>query len=172
MLNAEVVKTRIAELDLEPIKFKLADTEKYDAKEIAVVDKWYRRFLFMAWKMPKTAVVVPEPIDKMWHHHILDTRKYADDCKTVFGEFLHHFPYFGLRGDEDARALRVAFQKTSELMQGEFGENSAEELAQLRPEWAEEDAASSCSDCSGIWAMPSSSLPYGEVRPRYTQASS
>lgn len=31
-------------------------------------------------------------IDEMWHEHILDTRKYSDDCQTVFGYYLHHTP--------------------------------------------------------------------------------
>lgn len=167
MLNPELVQKRIAELDLEPIKFKLATSDGYNANEIAVVDKWYRRFLLLAWKYPDMPVVVPEPIDAMWHHHILDTRKYAEDCATVFGQFLHHFPYFGLRGEEDARALRLAFQKTNDLMRAEFGESPTVALAQCRPEWAEEEAASSCSDCSGVWAK-TTSLPQGETRPRFT----
>lgn len=167
MTNSDLVQKRIAELDLEPIKFKLAVSDGYTADEIAAVEKWYRRFLFLAWKRPDMAVVIPEPIDAMWHHHILDTRKYAEDCAAVFGQFLHHFPYFGLRGDDDARALRTAFKNTNDVIMTEFGETPTAELARLRPEWAQEEMASSCSDCSGVWAT--GTLPQGEARPRFAQ---
>ena len=165
-MKANEIKRRIEGIDLEPIKFKLSKLEGYSIDEINVVEKWYRRFLFLAWRHPSSAVVVPEPIDAMWHHHILDTKKYADDCSRVFGDFLHHFPYFGLRGDEDARALRAAFKRTSALMDEEFGENAADALAKLRKEWAADESASSCSDCSGIWPAATGSLPHGELRPR------
>jgi hypothetical protein len=118
------VQSRIDKLDLEPIKFKLAKASNFTNDEIALTEKWYRRFLFLAWKYPDRAIVIPEPVDEMWHHHILDTRKYADDCNSAFGEFLHHFPYFGLRGADDARALRQAFEETNEIMQGQYGENA------------------------------------------------
>jgi hypothetical protein len=164
MENTRLVAERIQELDLEPIKFKLAKDEGYSHQEIAVIDLWYRRFLFLGWKYSDRPIVVPKPIDAMWHHHILDTRKYAEDCKAAFGQFLHHFPYFGVRGDDDARALRAAFFQTKELMQKEFGENASDALADLRAEWSSEEAASSCSDCSSMWAV--SILPDGEIRPR------
>ncbi len=61
-------------------------------------------------------------LDSFWHAHILDTMKYADDCEQIFGHFLHHFPYFGLRGEEDAQHLQDAFAETKRLYQAEFGE--------------------------------------------------
>lgn len=35
-------------------------------------------------------------VDKVWHSHITDTRRYPADCKKCFGEYMHHYPYFGL----------------------------------------------------------------------------
>jgi hypothetical protein len=58
----------------------------------------------------------------MWHYHILDTRAYHGDCQRVFGGYFHHFPYFGLRGDDDARRLQAAFAKTKALYEETFGE--------------------------------------------------
>lgn len=153
-------------LDLEPIKFKLGRDEGYTASEIAAVDKWYRRFLILASKYPDRALVIPAAVDAMWHHHILDTRKYESDCKAIFGATLHHFPYFGMRGEDDARALRLAFEATNALMQEEFGEDAASDLAKLRVEWADEEAASSCSDCSGNTG-PFAITPIGDARPGY-----
>jgi hypothetical protein len=60
-------------------------------------------------------------MDLFWHYHILDTIKYAEDCALIFGRFLHHFPYLGLRGDEDASRLRIAWQQTQALYALEFG---------------------------------------------------
>ena len=31
-------------------------------------------------------------VDIVWHTHILFTRKYHNDCKEIFGEYLHHLP--------------------------------------------------------------------------------
>ena len=46
----------------------------------------------------------------MWHRHILDTRAYASDCERIFRNFMHYFPYFGLRGEADAVALESALR--------------------------------------------------------------
>ena len=54
--------------------------------------------------------------------HILDTRKYAADCEATFGHFLHHFPYLGLRGADDMKALASAFDAMQQLYLKEFGE--------------------------------------------------
>lgn len=39
-------------------------------------------------------LVPTRDIDTVWHYHILDTHKYASDCKVVFGYFLHHNPNY------------------------------------------------------------------------------
>ena len=44
-----------------------------------------------------------------------------EDCDKVFGGFLHHFPYFGMRGAEDAAALSQAYDETLSLYEAEFG---------------------------------------------------
>ena len=45
----------------------------------------------------------------------------AVDCRRVFGFYLHHFPYFGMRGPDDAAALARAGERTRELYEAEFG---------------------------------------------------
>ena len=60
-------------------------------------------------------------VDKFWHLHILDTEKYIEDCRHCFGSILHHFPYFGMRGDQDAANLQSAYGKTFVLYQQAFG---------------------------------------------------
>jgi hypothetical protein len=61
-------------------------------------------------------------VDTFWHYHILDTMKYAADCENVFGYFLHHFPYIGLRGEDDEAAHQHAGSRMQELYEATFGE--------------------------------------------------
>lgn len=98
-------------LDLEPIIIKAMDSEEGYGWPFAFADrvsKEYRRFLILCLEHRqdnKYLIVPSKPVDKFWHLHILDTRKYIEDCQYCFGSMLHHFPYFGMRGDQDAANL-------------------------------------------------------------------
>src|SRR3954454_15487898 len=107
----EQVVGAIQTLDLEPIKVKLMDAEEGQGWSRQYVDQMelaYRRFLTLIVKYPEQTIAPNKDVDKFWHGHILDTMKYAEDCERVFGFFLHHFPYFGMRGEEDAANLANA----------------------------------------------------------------
>lgn len=119
----EEVAERINAIDLTWVKWKLMDKNEGKGWEQAKVDDIevrYKRFLLLS-ATADLDVVPTTDIDSMWHYHILDTRAYAADCQTVFGGFFHHFPYFGLRGPEDAANLRSAFEATCELYWKTFG---------------------------------------------------
>ena len=115
----------IQALDLGMIKFKATrredgygwSDEYADAMEVA-----YKRYLILHAKHPEMTLAPEQDIDRFWHMHILDTRKYAADCEATFGHFLHHFPYLGLRGADDAKALDSAFDAMQQLYMKEFGE--------------------------------------------------
>lgn len=116
---------RIESLDLECIKVKLMDPEEgkgWSLEQADHAEKWYKRYLFFCAKYDDLPLVPLGDIDHFWHQHILDTRKYAADCEHVFGFFLHHFPYFGMRGDDDAAALDSAGDQTLALFQEEYSE--------------------------------------------------
>jgi hypothetical protein len=111
-------------LDLGPVKFKLMDPQEGEGWSRAFVEHMetqYKRYLTLVAKYPREAIAPAKDVDKFWHAHILDTRKYIDDCERVFGFYLHHFPYFGLRGADDAAALAKAGERTRELYEAEFG---------------------------------------------------
>jgi hypothetical protein len=94
----------IDRLDLEPIKFKIACKEDgygWSNEHIERMEVAYRRFLKLLAQHPEKQLAPTRDIDAFWHAHILDTRKYAADCERIFGGFLHHYPYLGLRGDMD-----------------------------------------------------------------------
>jgi hypothetical protein len=115
----------IEALDLELIKFKATRREDGYGWSPDYADKMelaYKRYLILHAKYPDMILAPDQDIDRFWHMHILDTRKYAADCEATFGHFVHHFPYLGLRGDDDARALQSAFTSMQALYVHEFGE--------------------------------------------------
>src|SRR5262245_28068934 len=119
------VTAAIHALDLDPIKFKLMDHEEgqgWSREHADRVELAYRRFLVLYATYPEETLAPSKDVDKFWHGHILDTLKYADDCDRVFGRFLHHFPYFGLRGAEDAANLARAAETTQGLYRRQFGD--------------------------------------------------
>ncbi len=121
----EEIVAAIQALDLEPIKFKLMDTEEGQGWSREYVEQMaiaYKRFLTLSVKYPEETIAPSKDVDKFWHGHILDTMKYAEDCQNVFGYFVHHFPYFGMRGEEDAANLAEAGRTTKRLYEQEFGE--------------------------------------------------
>jgi hypothetical protein len=111
-------------LDLDPIKLKLMDKAEGHGWTRAQADQnelEYKRFLALLAKYPDQSIAPTTEVDKFWHGHILDTMKYAEDCENVFGYFLHHFPYFGMRGEQDAADLVNAFMNMQRLHEQEFG---------------------------------------------------
>ena len=108
----------ILSLDLEMIKLKLQDEEEGQGWSREYCDEAeieYKRYLILKHEHPEKEIVPNGVIDKFWHQHILDTIKYADDCQKLFGKFIHHFPYFGMNGKEDAQNLINAFEETKML---------------------------------------------------------
>lgn len=120
----EEVVTAIHALDLEPIKFKLMDPEEgkgWSRETVERLETEYKQFLTLLVKYPDAVIAPSKDVDAFWHGHILDTMKYAEDCERVFGYFLHHFPYFGMRDADDAAALAQAARTTQALLAKEFG---------------------------------------------------
>lgn len=137
---AEALERLAADLDLSGIRFKLANPEEGLAPELALLDLMegeYRRFLALRLAYPEAEIVPCKLVDEMWHRHILDTRAYARDCERIFGGFMHHFPYFGLRGEADAQALHDAYADTLALYREAFGEPPADT-------WISPDAKRRC----------------------------
>ncbi|EKF62435.1 hypothetical protein B194_4715 [Serratia plymuthica A30] len=89
-----------------------------------MTEQYYKNFLYLNKKYGREVkVIVPSlAIDEFWHHHILDTRSYITDCNHIFGYYFHHYPYFGMRSDEDYKNLNEAFEITQIIYEEEFGE--------------------------------------------------
>lgn len=124
-MNSEQHFAPIAALDLDPIKAKLMHGESGEGWSLAYADAVefeYRRFLYLMKKYPNEQAAPLFDVDVFWHYHILDTMKYATDSEAVFGYFLHHFPYVGLRGEQDLEAHHHVGQRMRELYEGTFGD--------------------------------------------------
>ena len=125
-MNAQDVMHTIAALDLDPIKVKLMHEESgegWTPERATEVEFEYRRFLFLMNKFPNEQTAPLVDVDTFWHYHILDTMKYAVDCEAVFGRFLHHFPYIGLRGEDDEAAHVRVGERMKVLYEETFGED-------------------------------------------------
>src|SRR5690242_310056 len=104
-------------LDLEPVKLRVMDPELGEgwtrdyADGIAAA---YRNYLTMLVKYPDDAedILLSEDVDEFWHTHILQTRKYMQDCQDVFGNFLHHEPHVGEVTTADLAKRDLQAEKT------------------------------------------------------------
>lgn len=111
-------------MDLEPIVFKLINNEHGESPSLEEVDDAvvkYRQFLELCMRYPNQGIVPTNEIDMVWHAHILDTVKYREDCQVVFGQFIDHFPYLGMRSEEDEINLINSFKETDRLFKKHFG---------------------------------------------------
>lgn len=123
-LSAADALTMVALIDLTMVRLKLADPTEgkgWDKATLDMAEREYRRFLALHLMHPEMAIVPCGLVDSMWHAHILDTQAYAADCEQVFGFFLHHFPYFGMRSDQDAADLSDAYELTLGRYRQAFG---------------------------------------------------
>ena len=124
-------KKKIEALDLSPIAYNLMEgsgggwTREQTTRAIAR----YLMFLSLIYLYPSRPIVPTPEIDAVWHQHILDTSKYAADCQQLFGRFVHHFPYFGRRGESDRVSLQATFAETQALFEERFGSQALAEAA-------------------------------------------
>ena len=124
MINNDTYKA-IAELDLEPIKFKLMHQtfgEGWSRARADAIDLEYRRFLYLQYANPDQSSSPTADVDTFWHYHILDTLKYAADCDKAFGYFMHHYPYLGLLDSDEVDSDTKAAERTRVLYEATFGE--------------------------------------------------
>jgi hypothetical protein len=145
-------------LDLEPIKVKLMHKESgegWSLERANAIEFEYRRFLFLMKMFPAEQAAPLVDVDTFWHYHILDTMKYAADCDAVFGHFLHHFPYIGLRGEEDEAAHETMGLRMKELYEATFGEDYLRHTAGRETAYSASPAATAYSASPARTAMPS-----------------
>jgi hypothetical protein len=122
------VEDYIAHIDFTLLKEKLTlpieeGGEGWEAELAEHVEVKYKRWLLMKWKYANVLIPPPMDVDTFWHGHILDTQSYWRDSLALFGKYLHHYPYFGMRGKADRASLEEAFENTLRLYREEYGED-------------------------------------------------
>ncbi|MES2074792.1 MAG: glycine-rich domain-containing protein-like [Pseudomonadota bacterium] len=156
--------TAIAALDLEPIKVKLMHAESgegWSLAQVNAVEFEYRRFLYLMKMFPREQTAPLFDVDIFWHYHILDTMKYAADCQAVFGYFLHHFPYLGLRGEDDEAAHHRVGERMRELYEATFGDSY---LRAAAPAYSGVPPQQQASAYSGVPTVAYSGVPPQQAR--------
>lgn len=118
LLNFDKLKWKLTKSSESSWSDSLCDFAECEYRKLLSLKKWY----------PKLSFVPSKLVDKFWHEHILDTQSYADDCNAVFGYFVHHYPYFGIYGDDDQKSLQAAFDETVLLYEKHFGAFPTNEL--------------------------------------------
>jgi hypothetical protein len=108
---------KLESVDFSMIRTKLMHTTHgsgWSKSKTLHAESEYKDFLLLQHLLPDASPpIVPTKLaDDFWHQHILDTRKYQQDCELLFDRFLHHYPYFGLRDDADEVALTAAAKIT------------------------------------------------------------
>lgn len=112
---------RVGQLNFTMLTRKMIEENNWTVEFCEEVESLYRMFLALNARYPDRKICPTGPIDAFWHAHILDTRAYIRDCDVVFGGYLHHFPYFGMRGPDDRAALENTFRESVELFITHFG---------------------------------------------------
>lgn len=111
-------------LDFGPLVYKLMHAEDRPGltleQALDAVQK-YKGFLFLYAMNPEQSLSPSRYIDYVWHAHILDTELYVTHTLALFGHYLHHFPFFGTRGELDQKQLLSAAEFTRGRAAKEFG---------------------------------------------------
>jgi hypothetical protein len=106
----------IMALDLEAQGFKLCLEEGWTVEQVDEAIGRYRAFLHAIRHHPGHPLAPSKQVDTVWHAHILDTERYISDCQRLFGRYVHHYPYSGLLGEDEAEMQRHHFEKTQEVI--------------------------------------------------------
>lgn len=107
---------KIQALDLSMVRSKLMSpkNEGMPLEEANAAIEGYRRYLLLAF-VADFPVVPTREMDAAWHHHILDTERYARDCKAIFGRFLHHRPSAENAPGADRERMKAHAHRTAQL---------------------------------------------------------
>ncbi|CDG84646.1 glycine-rich domain-containing protein [Janthinobacterium agaricidamnosum] len=111
------------QLDFGPLAYKLMHPEDHPGlsfEQTLDAIKKYKGFLFLC-HANQEPLSPSRYIDYVWHAHLLDTELYLVQSSMLFGDFLHHFPFFGKRGNSDEADLLAAAEFTRRQALLNFG---------------------------------------------------
>jgi len=115
-LDRWTLDAEICELNLEPIAFLVALTERWGVERIDAAELEYRCFLQLARDFPDRPLAPSQDADTFWHCHVLTLGLYLEHCQKVFGRPLLHWPFSGAMGEADAARQRARFEESRYLI--------------------------------------------------------
>jgi hypothetical protein len=134
-MNLEEKKDYIMKMDFSMLIKKLSNDKLphpyqylWQRQDVLDAVERYRKYLFILVKYQNDYPTIPPTyeIDEIWHNHILETKRYQQDCEALFGHYLHHYPYYGLDNPAhlgvDFKTMHKGFQLTKTLFLVEFQE--------------------------------------------------
>jgi hypothetical protein len=105
---------QIDSIDFSNIRSKVIEAySDWSITYIEEIEKLYKYFLALCALYPNDSFSPTLEVDEFWHFHILDTKVYANDCRTYLGYFLHHVPNYG----KSAPTSKSEFDRIAEIMQ-------------------------------------------------------
>ncbi len=122
MFTEALATTQKWNFELAIQKLVEANSEQWNfvRAEKAVLD--YQRYMAVTKALGGVQLVPNGDIDEIWHMHVLDTRAYMQDCDALFGEYLHHYPYFGMLGEENQQQWFDVQAQSEQFWQRLFNE--------------------------------------------------
>ena len=99
---------------------------------ISIAEAWnrvdaYTQFLALksaCLDLDATKLSPPPLIDRVWHEHVLDTKRYAPACLSAFGHPIHHDP----NGDEDVESRARRREATLVALEKVYWDDYDEEI--------------------------------------------
>lgn len=93
------------------LRDRVMDEYAWDMERAEATIVEYLRFMEMLAESPRMELIASTDVDLVWHEHIMDTTNYANDCITLFGQFLHHRR---ARTLAERKAIAGSYEKTKE----------------------------------------------------------
>lgn len=115
------VRRLILELDLSTVAKNMISKQGWLKSEVNACSILYKNYLFLRYKYPDEDLPPSQDIDEFWHNHILDTKKYREDCEKIFGCYLDHNPNLDIDSTTSMADLNHPFATTQRLHAKEFG---------------------------------------------------
>ena len=140
-------ESRINEETLELIRWKMNNSSESSLNEgeVEIAIDEYRRFLILKIENPRENLAPTKLMDKAWHIHILDTKRYAEDCEVMFGRFLHHHPSYN---DLDPKARQDTLIRASGRMSSLYSERFGHDPLDASAGCNTDDDGSACTGVS------------------------
>lgn len=111
---------KILNWDLSRIKQYMVNKSIYAFDKINLLEREYKRFIFLTSVNKEKSVPISLAVDLMWHTHILFTRDYIKFSNSIRGEYIHHSPTVN---EDEREILKSVYEvNTLNLYKKYFGE--------------------------------------------------